>query len=124
MSQQPAPGPPVPTRHVVAINDETTFSWKVLASVLGVAVLAGGLFMKTEFMRRDIDQGRIDNSALRSEVDALKAQAAVDRGRLDVQAATLGEVRAVVLEVRSDVREVLRSQPAFPVRSARGTLPP
>jgi outer membrane murein-binding lipoprotein Lpp len=84
-----------------AISEKSTFSWQV-AVVLGacLAAVAGGL-VRVDGIQRDAD-------LLRSRVDLLERQQSADRGRLDVQAATLGEVRTLVLEVRTDVREVLR----------------
>ena len=64
-----------------------------------------------------MEQLQRDLETIRAQVSVLERQQGADRSRLDVQAATLGEVRALVIEVRTDVREVLRSQPIQPAKA-------
>jgi hypothetical protein len=99
-----------PTPSVV--NEKTSFGWPVLVTISACLVAAGGGMVRVNQLERDGD-------VTRARVDLLERQQNADRSRLDVQAATLGEVRALVLEVRTDVREVLRSQP---IQSAKGIL--
>jgi hypothetical protein len=92
------------------VNEKTAFGWPVFVPIALCLLAAGGGMARMESLQRDQDMTR-------ARVDLLERQQNADRSRLDVQVATMSEVRALVLEVRSDVREVLRGQPAQPAKA-------
>lgn len=86
----------------VIVNEKTAFGWPV--AVVGAACLLaiGGGIARVEGISRD-------QELLRTRVDQLEYQQNADRGRLHEQGATLTEVKAILVDLRGDIREALRN---------------
>lgn len=93
-----APSPEAPA---AVISEKTSFSWPVVVVMCGSLIGVGGGIVRVEALQRDAD-------ILRARVDVLEHQQGADRGQLHAQGATLTEVRAILVDLRSDVREALR----------------
>lgn len=86
----------------VVVNEKTAFSWPVVVAVLTAAIFVGGAMVRVEGIQRDHD-------LLRARVDLLEHQQGADRGQLQAQGATLAQVKEILVDLRADVREALRS---------------
>lgn len=83
------------------VNEKTAFSWPVVVVLGGCLIAAGGGVVRVERIQSDAD-------LLRSRVDLLEHQQSADRGQLNAQGATLTEMKAILVDLRTDVREALR----------------
>jgi hypothetical protein len=83
------------------VNEKTAFSWPVVVVLGGCLVAVGGGMVRVEGLQRDLD-------LLRTQVGILEHQQNADRGRIHEQGATLTEVKSILVDLRSDVREALR----------------
>jgi hypothetical protein len=92
MSSEPSP---------VVVSDKTAFSWPVVVVLCASLLAVGGGMARVEGLRNDLD-------LLRARVDLLEHQQSADRGQLNAQGATLTEMKAILVELRTDVREALR----------------
>jgi outer membrane murein-binding lipoprotein Lpp len=90
-----------PSAQASLVSEKTAFSWPVVVVLSTCLLVVGGLIAKIENIGKDADM-------LRARVDLLDHQQSADRGQLNAQAATLGELKALVIEVRTDVRELSR----------------
>jgi hypothetical protein len=87
------------------VNEKTAFSWPVMVTIGACLVAVGGGMVRVEAIQRDAD-------ILRGRVDLLEHQQSADRGQLNAQVATLGEVKALVLDVRTELRDITRRRVA------------
>lgn len=85
-----------------SLTDKTTFSWPVAVVLAAVLLAAGGGFAR-------LDRIQADHDLLRARVDLLEHQQGADRGQLQAQGATLAQVKEILVDLRADVREALRS---------------
>jgi outer membrane murein-binding lipoprotein Lpp len=84
------------------VSEKTTFSWPVVVVLSGCLLAVGGGMVRVEAIQRDAD-------LLRARVDLLEHQQGADRGQLHTQGATLNEVKTLLMELRVDVRDALRT---------------
>lgn len=96
------PHPESPETPPAVLNEKTAFSWPVAVVLAAVLLGAGGGIARLERIQADHD-------LLRARVDLLEHQQGADRGQLQAQGATLAQVKEILVDLRADVREALRS---------------